>query len=113
MKSCVPLKDGSEALTYGQERINLEIKSVDHAYRAAIEEETEQTEKQEDQTLPSSQGNSLSIKALLLQRDELSRNIKEAIDQKGYREGPFKKNYKEIFSVIDWKQIKLGIKVRI
>ena len=109
--SCVPLKTCSEALEHGQERIDLEIKSVDHAYRAVSVEhsETEQTEEQEDQ----SQGNTLSIKALLLQRDELSRHIKAAIDKRAYRDGPFKEKYPELFSVIDWEKLKLANKVRL
>ena len=113
--SCVPLKTCSEALEHGQERIDLEIKSVDQAYRAGTVEhnETEQTEEQEDQTVPLSQVNSLTIKELLLQRDELSRHIKEAIETRAYREGPFKKKYPEIFSVIDWKKLKLDNKVRL
>ena len=106
--SCVPLKTSSEALQHGQERIDLEIKRVDHAYRVTVEDnEMEQTEEQEDQTVPSSQVNSLTIKALLLQRDELSRNIKDAIDKIAYRVGRFKEKYREIFSLIDWKKIKL------
>lgn len=106
VKSCVPLKNCSEALEHGQDRINLEIKSVDHAYRGASVEhnETEQTEEQEDQTVPSSQRNNLSMNELLLQRDDLSRKIKAAVDKRAYREGPFKEKYKEIFSVIDWKK---------
>ena len=112
--SCVPLKDCFEALEHGQERINLEIKSVDHAFRAVSVEhdETEPSEEQEDQTIPSSQRNNSGIKTLLLERDELSQNIKTAIDKRTYREGPFKEKYEEIFRVIDWKKLKLANKVR-
>ena len=113
--SCVPLKNCSEALEYGQERIDLEIKKrVDHAHRAVSVEDngTEQTEEKEDQTVPSSQMNNFSIKKFLLQHDKLSRNIKDAIDQKAYREGPFKEKYKELFSAIDWKKLKPADKVR-
>ena len=112
--SCVPLKNCSQALEHGQERINLEIKRVDHAFRSGVvgDNEMEQTKEQEDQTVPSSQRNSNSIKELLLKRDELSRNIKAAIDKRAYRKGPFKKKYKEIFSVIEWKKLKLANKVR-
>ena len=108
------MKNCSEALEHGQERIDLEIKSVDHAYRAVSLEhnETEHTEEQEDQTVPSSQRINLSIKALLLQRDELSGNIKDAIDKRKYREGPFQKKYPKVFSVIDWTKLKLDNKVR-
>ena len=114
MFSCVPLKKCSEALEHGQERIDLEIKSVDHAYRAVSVEynESDPSEEQEDQTVPSSQRNNSSIKTLLLERDELSRDIKSAIDKRTYREGPFKEKYEEIFRVIDWKKLKLANKVR-
>ena len=112
--SCVPLKNCSEALEHGQERIDLEIKRVDHAYRVTVEDnEMEQTEEQEDQTVPSSQVNSLTIKALLLQQDELSQHIKAAIERRKYREGPFKKRRKGMFSVIDWEKLKLDNKVRL
>ena len=112
--SCVPLKNCSEALEHGQERIDLEIKSVDHAYRAVSVEynESDPSEEQEDQTVPLCQRNNSSIKTLLLERDELSRNIKSAIDKRTYREGPFKEKYEEIFRVIDWKKLKLANKVR-
>ena len=100
--SYVPLKNCSEALEHGQERIDLEIKSVDHAYRAGSVEDSET----EDQR------NNSSIKTLLLERDELSNNIKTAIDKRTYREGPFKEQYEEIFRVIDWKKLKLANKVR-
>ena len=52
------------------------------------------------------------MKELLLQRDELSRDIKAAIEKTAFREGLFKRKYKEIFNIIDWKKIKLANKVR-
>ena len=100
--SCVPLKNCSEALEHGLETINLEIKSVLHAYRSQISLEQENQTDQRDNQI---------IKELLLS-DQLSTNIKEAIDSKTYREGPFKEKYQEIFHVIDWKKLNLENKVR-
>ena len=107
--SCVPLKNCSEALEYGLERIYQEIKSKLHAFRSISldnDNEAVQLDEHEDQR------NNPAIKELLLQRDELSKNIKEAIEKRSYRDGPFKENNKEIYSVIDWKKIKFSNKVR-
>ena len=100
--SCVPLKNCSEALEHGLETINLQIKSVLHAYRSQFSVEQENQTVQKDNQI---------IKELLLS-DQLSTNIKEAIDSKTYREGPFKEKYQEIFHVIDWKKLNLENKVR-
>ena len=101
--SCFPLKNGSEALEHGQERTELEIKRVDNAYKVSVEDDEKEQMKEQD---------NYSIKELLLQQDELSRNIKEAVEKRKYREGPFRKNYPEIFYAIDWNQLKLANKVK-
>ena len=82
--SCVPLKSCPQALEHGLERINLEIKAVLHAYRSQISEE------QENEIV---RRYNQSVRELL-QCDELSTNIKKAIDNRAYREGPFKENHK-------------------
>ena len=82
--SCVPLKSCPQALEHGLERINLEIKAVLHAYRSQISEE------QENEIV---RRYNQSVKELL-QCDELSTNIKKAIDNRAYREGAFKENHK-------------------
>ena len=60
--SCVPLKNCSEALEHGLETINLQIKSVLHAYRSQISLEQENQTDQRDNQI---------IKELLLS-DQLS-----------------------------------------
>ena len=110
--SCVPLKNCSEALKYGQGRIELEIKKVDNAFKVSVEDNMmmEHDQEDEEETDTSSQRNNRNFKEILKQ-DELSMNIKDAIEKRNYREGPFRKKRKGIFSFIEWNNLKLANKV--
>ena len=109
--SCFPLKNASESLEHGRERIRRERIEVDEAFRAVTLEPTEETQGEEQ--LLSGSHNKLSIKDLLLENDELSRKIKDAIGNKNYRNGPFKKEYYQVYNRIgNWNNLKEAKKVK-